>query len=108
MQTLAGDTTDGYSGCPTVGMDTAEEFLTEKVMWEPYEHTFKSGVRKGETVDRWQKVPAPTMWSTVVSCFVKAGLNEAEAITQAQVARICRDTEYNFKKKEVSPWIPRK
>lgn len=106
MQALAGDVTDGYAGCPTIGMDTAEELLKEQVMWEPYEHTFKSGVRKGETVDRWSKVPSPSTWSTVVSCYIKAGLSERDAIIQAQVARICRATEYDFNKKEVSPWLP--
>jgi len=106
MQTLAGDVTDGYSGCPAVGMETAEEMLKEQIMWEPYEHTFKSGARKGVTIDRWGKVPSPTPWATVVSCFVKAGLGESAAIVQAQVARICRDTEYNFNKQEVAPWLP--
>jgi 5'-3' exonuclease len=106
IQTLAGDVTDGYDGCPTIGMGTAEDLLKDKVMFEQYEHTFKSGVRKDTTELRWRKVDSPSPWDTVVSCYKKAGLNEASAIVQAQVARICRDTEYNFKAKEVAPWLP--
>jgi 5'-3' exonuclease len=108
IQALAGDVTDGYAGCPLIGMDTAEEMLKEQIMFKSHTHTFKSGVRKGETVDRWGKVPSSSPWDTVVSCYSKAGLTEADAIIQAQVARICRNTEYNFKKKEVAPWLPRK
>jgi 5'-3' exonuclease len=106
LQTLAGDVTDGYVGCPSIGMDTAAELFKAQLMFEQYEKTFKSGVRKGETVLLWGKVPSPSAWATVVSCYVKAGLSESDAIVQAQVARICRDTEYNFKEKEVCPWLP--
>lgn len=106
LQTLAGDVTDGYAGCPSIGMGTAEELLKDGKMFEQYEHTFKSGAKKGTTELRWRKADAPTPWDTVVSCFLKAGLNEAAAIQQAQVARICRSTEYNFKQKEVKPWLP--
>ena len=105
-QTLAGDVTDGYSGCPSIGLDTAHTMLTEGIMFEQYEHTFKSGARKGTTEKRWRKVESPSMWDTVVSCYKKAGLNETVAIQQARVARICRDTEYNFEKKEVNLWLP--
>ncbi|KAB0285649.1 exonuclease [Vibrio fortis] len=105
-QTLAGDVTDGYSGCPNVGLGTAEEMLRGGLMWEAYEHTFKSGARKGMTEERWRKVESPSLWDTVVSCFKKAGLNEAAALQQAQVARICRASEYDFKKKVVKPWTP--
>ena len=106
LQTMAGDVTDGYDGCPSIGMGTAESLLDDGVMFEEYEHVFKSGARKGESEKRWRKVEAPTPWHTVVSCFLKAGLNEDAAIQQAQVARICRATEYDFKNKEVLPWKP--
>ena len=108
MQTLAGDTTDGYDGCPSIGMATAEDVLKEQIMFESYEHTFKSGARKGVSETRWRKVDSTSPWDTVISCYRKAGLNEHSAIIQAQVARICRDTEFNFNTKEVIPWLPRK
>ncbi|MDW2264010.1 exonuclease [Vibrio parahaemolyticus] len=105
-QTLAGDTTDGYAGCPSIGMDTASQLLKDRLMFESYEHTFKSGARKGMTEQRWRKVESPSLWDTVVSCFHKAGLNEQAALQQARVARICRASDYDFKNKEVKLWMP--
>jgi len=105
-QTLAGDTTDGYGGCPNIGLDTAASFFNEGLKVEAYEHTFKSGARKGLTETRWRKVHSESLWATVVSLFKKAGLGEEEALRQAQVARICRASDYNFKTKEVKLWKP--
>lgn len=108
MQTLAGDTTDGYPGCPGVGMQTADEILQDEPhVVEQYEHTFKSGKRKGETELRWRKSYGEyTRWQTVVSYFAKAGLTEDHALAQARVARICRASDYDFKRKEVILWTP--
>lgn len=77
-QTLTGDSTDGYPGCPGVGPVSAEKVL-------------------GET---------PT-WEAVVAAYGKAKLGEGVALQNARVARICRHTEYDFKKKEVVLWSPR-
>ena len=35
------------------------------------------------------------MWYKVVETFKKANLSENEALIQAQVARICRASDYN-------------
>lgn len=80
LQTLTGDTTDGYAGCPGVGPVTAKKLLDGK---NPVE-----------------------MWEAVVKAYAKAGLGEDEAIRQARVARICRATDYDFKKGEVILWNP--
>jgi DNA polymerase-1 len=80
IQTLTGDTSDGYPGCPGVGPVKAEKLLSGKAPAE------------------W--------WAVVVEAYEKAGLNEAVALTQARVARICRNTDYNFNKKEVILWTP--
>lgn len=106
IQTLAGDSTDGYAGCPGIGVDTATKILEEPHGWEPYEHTLKSGPRKGETETRWRKVEVNTPWEAVVSHFRKAGLSESEALIQARVARICRASDYDFDMKEVKLWTP--
>lgn len=106
IQALAGDITDGYSGCPGVGIETATKAITTPYRYIPYEHTFKSGPRKGLTEVRWEQVDADNLWDVVVSHYQKAGLNEAEALTQARVARICRATDYDFKKREVRLWTP--
>jgi DNA polymerase-1 len=76
-QTLMGDTTDGYKGCPGIG-----EVGSTKVL------------DKGNT------------WDNVVSAFVHKGLTQGEALVQARVARICRASDYDFKKKEVILWTP--
>jgi DNA polymerase-1 len=106
IQTLAGDITDGYSGCPGIGIETAAKILDDPHGWEQYEHTLKSGPRKGETEMRWQRVEVATPWEAIVSHFKKAGLSEEEALVQARVARICRASDFNFKTKEVRLWTP--
>lgn len=106
IQTLAGDTTDGYSGCPNVGLETAKDILDNLIGWEQYDHTFKSGPRKDTTEKRWRKIEVETEWEAVVSNFAKAGLGEEEALVQARVARICRADDYNFKTKKVKLWTP--
>ena len=90
MQTLMGDSTDGYKGCPRIGPAKAL-----KILGEPGEF------------------PLATMWDAVVATFVAAqlkgkslGLGESDALVQAQVARICRSNNYDFDRKEVIPWVP--
>lgn len=105
-QALIGDTTDGYKGCPGIGPDTAEQFLSEGLKVEPYEHVFKSGPRKGLSETRYNRVKSESVWATVVSLYEKAGCTEEDALVQARVARICRASDYNFKTKEVILWHP--
>lgn len=78
-QTLVGDTTDGYKGCPQIGATKAPKILEDN---------------------------KDDMWSAVVKCFEKAKLTEEDALVQARVARICRYTDYDFKTKEVKLWTP--
>jgi DNA polymerase-1 len=75
-QTLVGDSTDNYKGCPTVGPKKAEGLLN----------------KKGST------------WKTVVDAFASQGLSEAVALENARLARILRDGEYDFETKEVKLW----
>ncbi len=75
-QTLVGDSTDNYKGCPTVGDKKANAILE----------------KEGAT------------WETVVKAFDSKGLGEEVAIENARLARILRDGEYNFKTKEVTLW----
>lgn len=107
MQTLTGDTTDGYPGCPGVGEVTAREALTGCLGWEPYEHTFLTGKRKGETESRWRSITMPSLWEAVVSQFEKAGLTAEDALLQARLARILRNEDYDHAKKEAILWNPK-
>lgn len=86
FQTLTGDATDGYAGCPGIGPKKAEAILGE---W-----------READDMD-FAKV-----WETVVKTFEKAGFTEADALTQARVARILRASDYDFQKKEPILWTP--
>jgi DNA polymerase-1 len=74
-QTLTGDTTDGYSGCPKVGAVTAARIL-------------------GSRPD----------WSLVESAFIKSGLTKDDALTQARLARILRHEDWDQKNKVVKLW----
>jgi hypothetical protein len=105
-QTLIGDTTDGYPGCPGVGAVGAEEFLKEPFVWEPYEHVFKSGPRKGLTETRWKQEPTADLWAGVVSFYVKAGLTEEDALRQARLARILRWSDWDNEAKKPRLWTP--
>lgn len=75
-QALIGDTTDGYKGCPGIGPVKAQAILQEG------------------------------KWEAVRSAFVRKGLTEEDALLQARVARICRASDYDFKKQEVILWNP--
>lgn len=84
-QTLIGDPTDGYSGCPGIGPKKAEAILF--------------GVSPPWGTPR-------EAWKGVVEAYQKAGLGEEEALVQARVARILRASDYDFKKKEPILWTP--
>ena len=75
-QTLVGDSTDNYKGCPKVGDVTAKKLLD----------------KHGAT------------WETVVNAYAKQGLGEEVALENARLARILRANEYNFETKEVTLW----
>ena len=84
-QTLTGDVTDGYAGCPGVGKVKAEKILF--------------GVSPP-----WGTVREA--WAAVVDAFKKAGLGPVEALTQARVARILRHGEYDYRTNEPILWNP--
>lgn len=79
LQTLTGDLTDNYKGCPGIGEVRAEKLLDA-----------------GRNIREW--------WPIVVGAFKKAELTEEYALLHAQIARICRHTDWDFSKKEVIPW----
>ena len=105
-QTLMGDVTDGYGGCPKIGATIAQKIVDGCFKKVPYQHTLMRGPRKGETETRYEEVPCDNLWEAVVSHFEAAGLGEEEALRQARVARILRASDYDFKKKEVILWTP--
>lgn len=80
LQTLTGDVTDGYKGCPGVGPKKAEKIL-----------------KQADPRDRW---------GLVTEAYENAGLTEEDALLQARVARILRWGEYNTTKQGVKLWNP--
>ncbi|WP_421276140.1 hypothetical protein [Aeromonas veronii] len=106
-QALIGDPTDGYSGCPGAGPVLANELFSENVVWEQYEHTFKTGPRKGIVELRMRKVPNEgSLWNCVMSAYSKAGCDEEFALTQARVARILRFEDFDFTTMKPILWTP--
>lgn len=87
FQTLTGDTTDGYPGCPGIGKVTAARLL-EPCLGDDGTFSTMNG------------------WKIIVAEYKKAGLSEEVALMNARVARICRHTDYDFNTKEVVLWTP--
>jgi DNA polymerase-1 len=83
-QTLVGDATDGYAGCPGIGPVRAAMALADMM-----DHEME-----------------PEDWHTVRDLFILRGLTEEDALVQARVARICRASDYEFKEKRVRLWTP--
>lgn len=77
MQTLMGDTTDGYSGCPKIGKVTAGRILDKDCSW-----------------------------GAVKEAYLKAGMSEEYALTQARVAKILLASDYDMESKKVKLWKP--
>ncbi len=92
IQTLTGDTTDGYTGCPGVGPVGAEKIL-QKALDEGTPWANPKQLRE-------------LYWQHVVKAYEKAGFGEEEALTQARVARILRAEDYDDISKKVILWTP--
>jgi DNA polymerase-1 len=86
FQTLTGDTTDGYKGCPGIGPVKAQRLL--EPAWRNDEFDVVLG------------------WQIVLNAYLAAKLGEEVALQNARVARILRDTDYDFDRKEVILWTP--
>lgn len=89
FQTLTGDTTDGYPGCPGIGPKKAEAILLAKKHPEQSDEDVRAS---------W--------WERVVNAYEKAGLSAEDALVQARMARILRASDWDSEKKEVKLWHP--
>ena len=78
IQTMAGDNTDGYAGVPGIGVKRATSLFEEKGY----------------------------SWKTVVDAFKEKDLSEEVALTNARLARILTNEDYDFEKSEPVPWNP--
>lgn len=106
MQTLTGDATDGYPGCPGIGPVRAEQLLIEGLVLEPREYPCTRGVNKGTMQTKWEPGREGTPWDIIISAYASVGLSETVALQNARVARILRADDYNFQLKEPVLWNP--
>lgn len=79
-QTLIGDTADGYKGCPGLGPVKAAKLLDT----------------------------AEAKWPVVLAAYLKAGLTEADALQQAQLARILRHSDWDPNTRTPIMWEPQR
>lgn len=82
MQTLMGDTSDGYKGLPGCGAVKAEQILK----------------RAGR--------PLTELWKEVAMAYRLKKLSEAVALQQARVARILRSEDWNKADRTIRLWHP--
>jgi DNA polymerase-1 len=119
-QTLKGDTTDGYGGVPGVGEAFGPglwEWLQDPEFYYEATKIMKSGKDKGlersywtsckPGDEEWDLRQAPTLWACMASLAAKQGMTEQELIVQAQVARICRGSDFDMETMKPILWTPR-
>ena len=78
IQALAGDATDGYSGCPGIGVKRASDILNK------------------------HKTP----WSAVCKAYEDKGLSDDDALMNARLAKILQHEDYDYDKQQVILWSP--
>ena len=82
QQTLTGDSTDGYPGCPGVG--DKSRFVLKLA----------------------ECTTLSSMWQCVLDAYATRGLTATDAVLQARMARILRATDWDFKLKAPRLWSP--
>ena len=78
MQSLAGDPTDGYPGCPGIGMK-----------------------RAGDLLDK-----SDDPWKSICKAFKDKGLSEDVALMNARLAKILQHENYDYDRAEPILWNP--
>ena len=79
IQSLAGDATDGYSGCPGIGVKRASDILKNK-------HA--------------------TPWAAVCKAYEDRGLSDDDALMNARLAKILQHEDYDYDKQQPILWSP--
>ena len=99
-QTLTGDSTDGFKGCPGIGPKKATKILREATP-----ELDSPGSVWDQTIDFENgKV---NVWNAVVNSFVSSELTAEDALMQARLAYILRSPgEYNRKTSKLKLWRP--
>lgn len=78
IQSLAGDPTDGYAGCPGIGVKRALDLLNK--------HDSK--------------------WEAICQAFRERGLSDDDALLNARLAKILQHENYDYDREEPILWTP--
>ena len=78
IQTLSGDPTDGYSGCPGIGVKRATELLDKN----------------------------ENQWEAVCKAYRDRGLSDDDALLNARLAKILRNENYDHDRNQPILWNP--
>ena len=78
VQSLSGDPTDGYSGCPGIGVKRATELLDKN----------------------------ENQWEAVCKAYRDRGLSEDDALLNARLAKILRNENYDHDRNQPILWNP--
>lgn len=89
-QTLTGDTTDGYKGCPGIGEVKASKLIEETL------GDFAEGF--------FDRKAHQAVWDMICGQYEKQGLTDKDALVQARMARILRGDEYDLRTKKPKLW----
>jgi 5'-3' exonuclease len=90
-QTLTGDTTDNYTGCPGIGPKKADAALL------PIHEAYR---------DAPPAEHLAALWEAVLKVYETKELTPDHALTQARLARILRHGDVIYKTNEVKLWQP--
>lgn len=126
VQSIAGDPTDGYVGCPGIGVERAGPIIDggKPTLLRALLELPGIGPKKAETI--WSKgedFVAQTLrekhpntvsiyarflggWVAIVQTYLDNGLTEADALRNAQLAYILRDGDYDAETGTVTAWQP--
>ena len=78
IQSLSGDPTDGYSGCPGIGVKRATELLDKN----------------------------ENKWEAVCKAYRDRGLSDDDALLNARIAKILRNEDYDHDRNQPILWTP--
>lgn len=116
-QTLAGDSVDGYAGCPGIGKTRAEALLDNPVILRPTNGVITRGVNKGNSTTKWVTEPTRDYWAMVVTNYQKGMSGEGNlsvdyataeraALVTARLAHILQHQDYDRETESITLWTP--
>ncbi len=79
IQSLSGDPTDGYPGCPGIGIKRATDLL---------------------------KKNPDNKWAAICKAFKERGLSDDDALLNARLAKILQHPDYDYDREEPILWTP--